>query len=153
MMLTPSSDLAIVRHSYSPLGTFGTLSLDDSTFVSIERPWLHNLPNVSCIPEGRYTCKPRFYYRGGYDAVEVTAVPGRSHILFHIANCPLTELQGCIAVCSKLGVINGQWGGLSSRRAFKRFMALFGGRTFQLEIRGLRIDQQWENRSSDSTTS
>ena len=71
----------------------------------------------------------------------------------HIGNT-MDDVQGCIAVCSQLGVVNNRWAGLYSRRAFERFMTLFGnGNIFQLEIQSLKLPQQWPNRSSETTTS
>ncbi len=45
----------------------------------LERPWLNNRAGVSCIPAGTYIVGPRRFLRGGYDAIEVREVPGRTH--------------------------------------------------------------------------
>lgn len=128
------SDLRIDR-GCTPLGTFGTMVMPNGVrLYTVERPWLGNLPSVSCIPAGVYECEPRNFFRGGYKAVEITEVPGRKHILFHIANFP-RELEGCIGVCSRLGAIGGEWCGLASRNAFEVFMGFYDTRKFSLEIR------------------
>lgn len=107
---------------YTPLGTFGQFSTPDGiTLYTVERPWLDNLPNVSCIPEGNYTCVPRHFFRGGYDAVEILNVPGRTHILFHIANVP-GDVLGCVGVGAQLGALGSQWAVLRSREGFAKFM-------------------------------
>lgn len=64
--------------------------------MTLERPWLDNKPNVSCIPSGIYTCNrinsPHFG-----ETFDVSSVPGRSHILFHSGNTP-ADTEGCIIV-------------------------------------------------------
>lgn len=127
------ADLIIKRFCVGPMGTFGTMSVDGVTLYTVERPWLNNQPNISCIPDGLYTCKPRRFYRGGYDAIEITNVIGRTHILMHIANLP-ERLKGCIGINSELGCLYGQWAGRGSRDAFNYLMQKFGGREFTLSI-------------------
>ena len=71
-------------------------------FLTLELPWRGNETNISCIPEGEYTCK-RAKNRttmGGKlipDTFEVTNVVGRSGILFHVANS-VKDLRGCIGI-------------------------------------------------------
>lgn len=126
-------ELEIVRFAYSDMGVFGSLFVDGQRLVSIERPWLNNQVSVSCIPEGTYRCVPRRYNRGGYDAVEVTDVPNRTHILFHKANT-MHDLAGCIGVASRIGVLNRMWAGLDSKTAFGIFMDVYGDDEFDLTI-------------------
>ena len=38
------------------------------------------------IPTGQYSASKRMYNKGGYMAIEIQNVPGRSHILIHIGN-------------------------------------------------------------------
>ena len=63
---------------------------------SIELPWLDNMTNKSCIPEGVYNIQHRYTTKFG-DHLLIENVPGRSGILFHPANNPKKELRGCIA--------------------------------------------------------
>lgn len=90
----------LVRFAYTPNGTLGRFSFDSKTLYSVERPWLQNQPNISCIPEGFYKCRrvdsPKFG-----DTFEVTGVPNRTHILFHVAN-HMDDLQGCIGLGARL---------------------------------------------------
>lgn len=62
----------------------------------LERPWLNNQPEISCIPEGEYDIglydSPHF----GRVLPHVLDVPAREYILIHPANWP-TELKGCLA--------------------------------------------------------
>jgi len=127
--------LELCRFAYTPDGTFGSMLVDGAVLYTVERPWVGNQTTVSCIPEGTYSCRPRRFFRGGYDAIHIQSVPGRTHILFHRANIP-SDLAGCIGVGSRLGVLGGQWAVLQSRAAFSRFMAIWGGRTFELVIAG-----------------
>ena len=113
--------LTIYRFCMAEFGTFGEYLLDGMRFYTVERPWLNNQTSVSCIPEGTYQCKHRLYHRGGYHAIEILNVPGRTHILFHKANLP-DELAGCIAPVSRLGIYKGKWAGLSSKNSFDYLM-------------------------------
>lgn len=126
--------LEIMRYGYTPMGTFGVMYIDGVRLVTVERPWINNEPNISCIPEGTYVVKPRRYYRGDYDAMEVVNVEGRSYILFHIGNTYL-DSAGCILVTSREGCVNGMWGGVDSRNAFGHFMSVVGGAEHDLMIR------------------
>ena len=56
------------RFAYSPMGTFGVLTVDDFECYTVERPWLDNKPRESCIPEGVYRLELGMYNRGGYPA-------------------------------------------------------------------------------------
>ncbi len=127
-------DLVIERFAYTDMGVFGRMFVEGQQLFTVERPWLRNERSVSCIPEGQYRCIPRFYNRGGYDAIEITDVPDRTHILFHRGN-RMHDVAGCIAVTSNLGCIDGVWAGLRSRRAFQILMDAFGAERFVLEIR------------------
>lgn len=128
-----TAELCLTRFCWSDLGVFGQIMVDGQRLYTVERPWLDNRPSVSCIPIGKYQCRPRRYMRGGYDAVEVCDVPGRTHILWHKGNT-MHDLAGCIAVTSRLGTLRGIWAGLDSAAAFALFMAHYN-REFELEIR------------------
>ena len=93
---------------------------DNFHFQTLELPWLDNQINISCIPEGTYTCRRDFYNRGGYEAFEVTDVEGRSEIKFHIGNW-VKDIKGCIAIGSKR-YINNEPMITDSRIAFNSFM-------------------------------
>lgn len=113
--------------------TLGKLYFDgDFICNTIEREWLDNKVNVSCIPAGHYLCtitnSPRFGI-----TYQVNDVDGRTHILFHTAN-RASELQGCIAPVSSFGILNNEWAGFNSRAAYNRFMIASNGKDFDLEI-------------------
>ena len=133
-------DLKLLRHGSIPgKGTFG----DIHGFPCIEREWLNNAPNVSCVPTGTYKLVPHSSQKRhiGETWALVNEPLGIYHypdednpmikrwgILIHIANRP-EQLEGCIGVGSHWGVSTGKdtlphWGVSSSRRAMEHFLAL-----------------------------
>jgi len=125
-----------INRIYRPEGTFGFLQLPEQLIHTVERPWADNEPYISCIPEGQYLCKPDRYHRGGYDAIEITAVPDRTDILFHKANHPI-ELAGCIAPNLSLKFDSKGGHGGSSAIAFSSLMGAYGQESFWLVIKQL----------------
>ena len=124
------------RFCHASYGEFGDLILPSGeTLATVEQPWIQNLPNISCIPIGTYLCKPRFYNRGGYEAVEVTEVEGRSHILFHVGNF-VSNSRGCILLNERHGAMtDGTLRGVNSRKVFNHFMSNMGKEPFSLVIK------------------
>lgn len=124
----------ILRIERSADGVFGVLTLNNQAVcLTLERPWLDNRQNVSCIPPDIYQCKrvdsPKFK-----ETFEVLNVPGRSDILFHIGNT-IDDSLGCILPGSKFGELKGKRGVLESGAAFFEFMtALAGVDFFPLQI-------------------
>lgn len=116
--------------------TFGVLALDDDApiCVTLERPWLNNAPNVSCIPAGQYTCKrvnsPKFG-----NVFEVTGVTGRSKVLIHWGNW-VTDTEGCIVLGESYAILKNEVAVAQSKAAFDEFMAkLAAVDSFQLTIK------------------
>ena len=87
---------------------------------TIELPWEDNLPQHSCIREGRYELKKRYSTRFGQHLL-VDHVPGRELILVHPANDALKELRGCIAPVS---ILTGPGKGILSKNAFQKVVSL-----------------------------
>lgn len=103
-------------------------------FVTLEPPWLGNQPNISCIPEGDYTCSKHESPKFGSTYL-VDDVFGRSDILFHWGNW-LADTKGCILVGSGYSVDLGLSGVIGSRIAFASFLRLLKDvKRFQLVIR------------------
>jgi len=129
-----TSAFYLIRVSYSKQGTFGVLLDEDIPFcVTLERPWLNNKRNISCIPSGSYLCKRITSSKFG-ETFKISDVPGRSHILFHKGNIS-EDTHGCIILGEEFGFLKNEVAVLSSGRAFQEFM----GRAksdFQLEIKG-----------------
>lgn len=133
------------RELSTPEGTFGRATFGGYSLFSLELPWRDNLRQKSCIPAGTYTCglvkSPRFGL-----VYEVKDVPGRSAILIHPANFGgnadegwTTELQGCIALGVKRGLLRNPQGIMQkallvSRPAVGQFMLWAGRKYFDLEI-------------------
>lgn len=103
----------IERFCESPMGTFGRVILDDFQCYSVERQWLGNTPNLSCIPVGTYDIirVPNLKKKGAQ--WQFVDVPDRSAIEFHVANVA-SEVQGCIGLGKSLGTLWGQWAVMES---------------------------------------
>ena len=128
--------MILKRVAYTDQGTFGVLIEDGTPFaVTLELPWRDNETNISCIPVGKYMCET--YTRNNGDlAWEVTNVPGRYAILFHIANT-VDDLKGCIGVAEEYGILHGVPAVLSSGRGYKEFLhKMHTRRSFILDIQG-----------------
>ena len=101
---TTVPDVTLSREAYTQWGAFGRLRVGGFECWTVERPWLNNTPNVSCIPCGVYVMKPTMHYGGDgvggrpdYKCYEITEVPNRSLIHVHIGNYA-KDVKGCIAV-------------------------------------------------------
>ena len=133
-MSNPPTEAHIVRVAHdAQQGTFGVLVLREKAFcVTLERPWMDNQRDISCIPLGDYSCQHVQSQRFG-DAFVVRDVPGRTHILFHIGNT-VEDTSGCILLGQRFDDGKGQMIH-DSKKAFDAFMAALDGReTFKLTI-------------------
>lgn len=128
------SDVLILRQRHTDQGVFGRLITPGFECYTLERPWLDNKSSISCIPVGTYKCfwtwSPRFKRR----VYLVAGVTGRDGIRIHPANI-YTQLNGCIALGEKLGVMEGLPAVLVSAPAVRNFEMLMAGQTFTLEIK------------------
>ncbi len=125
--------LELHRICYGPAATVGLLRWGGELLYTLEDPWRANAVGVSCIPDGVYRCRPRRFHRGGYDAVEITGVPGRSQILIHRGNTA-DDVTGCILVGAQLGDLRGRIAVLDSAGAWSRFFPAWGRVEFELAI-------------------
>lgn len=117
--------LTLVRVSHTHYATYGVL-MDEREVpfaVTLERPWLDNLPSNgqipgSCIPAGAYYCErvdsPKFG-----NTFEVKYVPRRTHILIHKGNLA-EDTHGCILVGEEFRGV----GIASSTAAFAEFLTI-----------------------------
>lgn len=140
-----SDTVRLVRSPSTDHGTFGWLVFGGQKVRTVELPWRDNRKRLSCIPLGTYDVaivnSPRFGR-----VYSVLNVPDRSNILFHAANLGgdieagwVTQLQGCIAPCLRIGQMqleDGRWqnAGLISRPALRQLMGWTRDRPFNLEI-------------------
>lgn len=106
------------RLQSGPMGTFGELCFgDDVLCKTCELPWNNNLPRKSCIPPGVYPVIP--HTGPVWQDVWEIIVPGRTAILIHAANLP-EQVEGCVAVGSVFGDIDGKPAVLGSRAALDK---------------------------------
>lgn len=93
--------LRLKRLALLPECALGVLLVDGlPMFTTIERPWLNNKPNESCVPAGTYPVKwVKTQTSGNLDGhgIGIEDVPGRSLIRIHKANIA-TDVKGCIGV-------------------------------------------------------
>jgi len=93
--------IELTRFAQLPERTIGRLRYHDHEYWTIEKPWKDNQPYVSSIPDGYYPLhrvdSPRF----GENMWEIGPVPGRTHILIHVANTE-ADVVGCIGLGQRL---------------------------------------------------
>ena len=112
--------------------TYGVLINEGIPFaLTLERPWLENMPNVSCIPAGHYKAVRHHSPRFG-DTFWIQDVPGRAEILFHKGNVA-ADSHGCILIGESFNYVMGEAGITSSAQGFKEFLTILEGRN-QFEI-------------------
>jgi hypothetical protein len=92
---------------------------------------------VSCIPEGTYKCEP-FSGDRFKDVVQILDVPGRTFILFHVANFP-HDIEGCIGVGDSFVSDALEPAVYNSKKTLAAFFDA-AGRDFELTIRGVRAE-------------
>lgn len=123
--------LKLQRLVLLPDCALGVLSLDDIPyFYTVERPWLNNAPNISCIPAASYPVKWVITETSGNRngrGLGVENVEHRSLIRIHVANTA-SEVQGCIGVgMERVDFPEGKGVG-NSRRALRKLMDKFEGK-------------------------
>lgn len=123
----------LTRRSSSSLGTLGTLEHGEFSCVTMEPPWLNNLPNVSCIPTGTYQCHWHKSPRYGW-VYAVLGVAGRSNILIHAGNIA-QHTKGCVLLGQRVGRLAGQPAVLVSRVTVRRHAGMLDKTPFTLEVR------------------
>lgn len=113
----------ITRETYITDGTFGIMTLDGSFLCyTLERLWLNNKPQISCIPAGVYQCSRHSSLKFG-NVWEVDNVPNRADILIHNGNT-IEDSHGCILVGTYVAELNGMKALRNSRDALKQLMFL-----------------------------
>lgn len=115
-------------------GVFGVLTLNGKVVcVTLERPWLDNQQDISCIPPDIYIAQRHQSPEHG-ETFKIVNVPNRTDILFHIGN-RIKNSKGCILTGSSYGELEGERAVLSSSKAFIQFMTkLEGVDSFPLQI-------------------
>lgn len=94
-----TANLLIIRDTFTDKSVLGKLYCNGEFIAhTLELPWKNNRKSVSCIPDGRYSCRIRLARESvsrDYVHLLVEDVKGRSYILFHCGNFP-SDTKGCI---------------------------------------------------------
>ncbi len=132
--------VTLYRVRTSPQGTWGILVYGNVKFYTLELPWHDNKPNISCIPDGEYvvdwTYSPHFKRN-----VFLINTKKRTGVRIHSANFAgdnppyHKQLNGCLALGEKIGMMDGQLAIFVSKSAVRRFEKLMNKESFKLEIK------------------
>ena len=97
--------LTLKRIALRADGTFGVLCDEGNEpfCLTLERPWLDNKKNESCIPKGEYRAI-RAFYKSKYDSFLLQNVPNRDGIFIHKGNWASDSL-GCIILGEQFAVM------------------------------------------------
>ena len=116
--------IELIRFGLFDDRTIGRLTFRGETFWTVERPWLDNARNISCIPTGRYDLirvnSPTF----GPNTWEIANVPNRTHILIHAGNTA-ANVEGCVALAA--GLFPDLSGVASSKVGLRNFHTMTSG--------------------------
>ena len=140
--------ITLKRGPSAVTGTPGLLTVNGTTFHTLELGWYNNIQDYSCIPPSSYQCNPYHWDKFNLDVFELQNVPDRVACLIHMGNWagdtrqtdPTTgnpyrsDVEGCIILGLTAGVIEGQLGIGESVIALKQFMGMMGSEPFMLEI-------------------
>lgn len=118
--------MILTRFAQLEKETIGRLDYDGKSYWTVERPWKNNAPFESCIPDGNYVLRRRDSPKFGKNMWEVSDVPGRTHILIHVANTS-RDVVGCIGLGTSL------YGDLSGVGASRNAITAFYDQTDGLD--------------------
>jgi hypothetical protein len=117
--------------------TLGVLLVDGIPFCfTVERPWLNNAPNISCIPAASYPVKWVMTQTAGNRngrGLGVENVPERNLIRIHVANTA-DEVKGCIGLGLQRHDFTRGRGVSQSRAALSALMDILEGKETILHI-------------------
>lgn len=127
----------LVRDIRNANYTLGVFIINGNQFATIERAWLENKRNESCIPQGRYLCKflPRSASGKYKNCYHLQNVKDRSGILIHNGNLA-SHSKGCIILGSRRGFLNGKRAVLSSKTAMTKLASITKRKDFYLTVTG-----------------
>lgn len=143
-MLTATLTRTLEAGENGNQGTFGELVIQGigQSWVTGELPWRDNIPSLSRIDVGQYTCIPMPSAHFGRSVYNVIGTPGRSNVEIHMGNfCGDTtqgfksDVLGCIIVGEELWEIDGQTAVLNSDEAFDRLMLQTNLQILQLTVK------------------
>jgi len=121
--------ITLRRFTSTDYGTFGVLTFGDKKFYTVEKPWVNNTPEISCIPSGDYILEPHESHKYGNVLCMVNNEKKVTHFkntdskrfacLIHAANYE-RDVIGCIGLGEKyLGHMV-----TNSRKSIKEFYEL-----------------------------
>lgn len=133
--------LTLQRLTSSDLGVTGVLIEDyKPILLTLERPWLDNKEDVSCIPAGQYLCE-RYNSQHFGSVFMVMDVPDRRGILVHGGN-KILDTKGCILTGLSFDIVNdGLWVAEGQRALHKLHKHLDGQDSFILKVYSPRATQ------------
>lgn len=126
--------ITLERYAHCEFGTFGKLTAGDLVLQTVEQDWENNMPNVSCVPNGRYLLQHHISPHHGACYILSNQALGigknqddakRFGCLIHKANLA-SQLEGCIAPGLSLGYYKSQWAVLSSGAALSKLFSVLG---------------------------
>ena len=127
----------------TPMCTIGKFYDDKNNqiCVTMEKPYLDNQKDISCVPPGLYDLLPRksptqgntYYLSNPKLNVSLNDQAGRTYIQIHVAN-RASQLKGCIAPGTGFGHYAGEWAVYFSAIAKVKLMRLLNGDKHKLEI-------------------
>ena len=120
--------------------TIGVLQVGENVYNTLEKPWLNNSPNISCIPLGHYKFVPhgwdlnsKLKYKNVW---RLLSVQGRSAILIHAGN-KAKHTMGCILVGKGVNIRNGKASVTDSMDAINELRELLYTNDGEIEIKDL----------------
>lgn len=128
--------ITLTRTLDTGIESLGDLITDGFACKTLERPWLNNQKNISCIPKGVYTVKYTFSPRLLRYTYEVQNVPNRSGIRIHSGNY-FFDTDGCILLGTGYQDINSdkKTDVISSKVTITKFEALLNKQDFTLIVK------------------
>jgi hypothetical protein len=123
-----------LARSYLRDKTVGIFSHELFSLHSLERPWINNKVNISCIPEGSYIVKRDTHGKWQWFAIQ--DVPGRTNIEIHQGNKAVNSAGCPLLGCS----INHNYDLSQSETAMIKLLEYNGDEDFMLTIRAVNKD-------------
>ena len=93
-----------LRRWGNPDCTGGRLFFENFQCFTLEKPWLDNQENISCIPVGEYCYYSSTSTRNG-KVLQLENVEDRTSIQIHAGNY-INQTQGCILVGDSIRLLN-----------------------------------------------
>lgn len=125
----------LIRYHFGINATLGILKFNvvHNPIYTLEKPWLGNMGQISCMPDGTYKVAP--YTSEKFPNVyQIKDVPHRTAILIHLGNYA-TDTHGCVLV--GMGVTPTTPMVSNSKNAMELVKHLVGNNEFTLTVENL----------------